>query len=106
MHQDSKRWYERTYDWIESRVQVADFVRDSAAHPVPSKTASWWYVFGSASFVLLILQIVTGILLATIYVPSAGEAWNSLQVLNHQLQLGIRQASNCVRHLHLVLLRH
>lgn len=88
MHQDSKRWYERTYDWIESRVQVADFVRDSAAHSVPSKTASWWYVFGSASFVLLILQIVTGILLATIYVPSAGEAWNSLQVLNHQLPLG------------------
>lgn len=88
MHQDSKRWYERTYDWIESRVQIADFVRDSAAHPVPSKTASWWYVFGSASFVLLILQIVTGILLATIYVPSAGEAWNSLQVLNHQLPLG------------------
>jgi ubiquinol-cytochrome c reductase cytochrome b subunit len=88
MQQSSKRWYERTYDWIESRVQLADFVRDSAAHPVPSKTASWWYVFGSASFVLLLLQIVTGILLATIYVPSAGEAWNSLQVLNHQLPLG------------------
>src|SRR6201992_4048732 len=88
MQQGSKRWYERTYDWIESRVQLADFVRDSAAHPVPSKTASWWYVFGSASFVLLILQIVTGILLATIYVPSAGQAWDSLQVLNHQLPLG------------------
>ena len=88
MQQTSKRWYERSYDWIESRVQLADFVRDSAAHPVPSKTASWWYVFGSASFVLLLLQIITGILLATIYVPSAGEAWNSLQVLNHQLPLG------------------
>src|SRR6201985_233464 len=88
MQQSSKHWYERTYDWVESRVQVADFVRDSAAHPVPSKTASWWYVFGSASFVLLLLQIVTGILLATIYVPSAGQAWNSLQVLNHQLPLG------------------
>jgi ubiquinol-cytochrome c reductase cytochrome b subunit len=86
--QGQKHWYERTYDWIESRVQIADFVRESSAHPVPSKTASWWYVFGSASFVLLILQIVTGILLATIYVPSAGEAWNSLQVLNHQLPLG------------------
>jgi ubiquinol-cytochrome c reductase cytochrome b subunit len=51
-------------------------------------TASWWYVFGSASFVLLLLQIVTGILLAIVYVPSAGEAWNSLQVLNQQLPLG------------------
>jgi ubiquinol-cytochrome c reductase cytochrome b subunit len=88
MHQSIKRWYARTYGWIESRVQIADFVRDSAAHPVPSKTASWWYVFGSASFVLLILQIITGILLATIYVPSAGQAWESLQVLNHQLPLG------------------
>jgi ubiquinol-cytochrome c reductase cytochrome b subunit len=88
MQQSSKHWYERTYDWIESRVQLADFVRESSAHPVPSKTASWWYVFGSASFVLLILQVVTGILLATIYVPSAGQAWNSLQVLNHDLPLG------------------
>ena len=88
MPQSSKPWYERTYDWVESRVQLADFVREEAAHPVPSKTASWWYVFGSASFVLLLLQVVTGILLATIYVPSAGEAWNSLQVLNHDLPLG------------------
>jgi ubiquinol-cytochrome c reductase cytochrome b subunit len=88
MPESSKRWYERTYDWVESRVQLADFVRDSSSHAVPSKTASWWYVFGSASFVLLLLQVVTGILLATIYVPSAGEAWNSLQVLNHQLPLG------------------
>ena len=30
----------------------------------------------------------TGILLAIVYVPSAGEAWNSLQVLNQQLPLG------------------
>jgi ubiquinol-cytochrome c reductase cytochrome b subunit len=34
------------------------------------------------------LQIVTGILLALVYVPSAGQAWNSLNVLNHQLTLG------------------
>jgi ubiquinol-cytochrome c reductase cytochrome b subunit len=59
-----------------------------ALHPVPNKTASWWYVFGSAAFVLLMLQIVTGILLALVYVPSAGQAWNSLNVLNHQLTLG------------------
>ena len=34
------------------------------------------------------LQMVTGILLALIYVPSAGEAWNSLQTLNHDISLG------------------
>ncbi len=63
-------------------------IKDTVLHPVPRNTASWWYVFGSASFVLLLLQIVTGILLAIVYVPSAGEAWNSLQVLNQQLPLG------------------
>ena len=32
--------------------------------------------------------LVTGILLALIYVPSASEAWNSLQILNHDVSLG------------------
>ena len=65
-------WYKQAYDWVERRVQLEGFVKESMEHPVPSKTASWWYVFGSASFVLLLLQIVTGILLALVYVPSAG----------------------------------
>src|ERR1700760_4402992 len=82
------RWYKQAYDWIVRRVQLEGFVKESVEHPVPHKTASWWYVFGSASFVLLLLQIVTGILLALVYVPSAGSAWSSLQVLNHQLPLG------------------
>ena len=34
------------------------------------------------------LQVVTGILLALVYVPSASEAWNSLQFLNHNVTLG------------------
>src|SRR4029077_13228649 len=51
-------------------------------------TASWFYVFGSAALTVFILQLVTGILLALIYVPSGGEAWSSLQALNHQVTLG------------------
>ncbi len=81
-------WYKQAYDWVERRVQLEGFVKQSAEHQVPRNTASWWYVFGSAAFTLLLLQIVTGILLAIVYVPSAAEAWNSLQVLNHQLPLG------------------
>jgi ubiquinol-cytochrome c reductase cytochrome b subunit len=81
-------WYKRLYDWIERRVQLEGPVKDAVVHPVPKSTASWWYIFGSASFVLLLVQIVTGIFLALTYVPSAGEAWHSLQVLNHQLPLG------------------
>ncbi|HEX5236104.1 MAG TPA: cytochrome b N-terminal domain-containing protein [Silvibacterium sp.] len=82
------RWVKETYDWFECRLQLEGPVKDAVLHPVPKNTASWWYVFGSAAFTLLILQIATGILLAIVYVPSAGEAWNSLNVLNHQLPLG------------------
>jgi ubiquinol-cytochrome c reductase cytochrome b subunit len=82
------RGLKRLYDWVEFRVRLEKPIKDAAFHPVPRNTASWWYVFGSASFVLLMLQIVTGILLAIVYTPSAGQAWNSLQVLNHQLPLG------------------
>ena len=76
------------YNWVEHRVQLQGFVVDAATHPVPKSTASWWYVFGSAATALLILQIATGVLLALVYVPSAGQAWNSLQELNTQLPLG------------------
>jgi ubiquinol-cytochrome c reductase cytochrome b subunit len=75
-------------EWLDARLQLAASIRETAEHPVPRETASWFYVFGSAAFVVFILQIVTGIMLAFIYVPSAGEAWSSLQTLNHNVALG------------------
>jgi ubiquinol-cytochrome c reductase cytochrome b subunit len=74
--------------WLDARLQLATPIRQTMEHPVPRKSASWAYVFGSAALTVFGLQIVTGILLALLYVPSAGEAWNSLQVLNHQISLG------------------
>ena len=78
----------RVYDWLEHRLRIEAPVLDAATHQVPRNTASWFYVFGSAAFTLLFLQIFTGILLALVYVPSAGQAWNSLNILNHQIALG------------------
>ncbi|HJZ99808.1 MAG TPA: cytochrome b N-terminal domain-containing protein [Candidatus Solibacter sp.] len=74
--------------WLDQRLQIAAGIRATAEHPVPRSTASWWYVFGSAALTVFLLQVVTGILLALIYVPSAGEAWSSLQALNHDVALG------------------
>src|SRR6202041_626670 len=75
-------------EWLDARLQLGSSIRETAQHEVPRETASWFYVFGSAAFVVFLLQIVTGILLALIYVPSAAEAWNSLQTLNHSVPLG------------------
>ena len=75
-------------EWFDQRLQLAAPIREAAEHPVPRNTASWFYVFGSAALTVFLLQLVTGILLALIYVPSAGEAWSSLQALNHDVALG------------------
>jgi len=75
-------------EWFDRRLQLAAPVREIAEHRVPRNAASWWYVFGTSALVVFILQIVTGILLALVYVPSGAEAWSSLQALNHDVTLG------------------
>ncbi|MGA3091498.1 MAG: cytochrome b N-terminal domain-containing protein [Terriglobales bacterium] len=74
--------------WFDRRLQLAAPVREMAEHRVPRNAASWWYVFGTAALAVFVLQIVTGILLALVYVPSGAEAWSSLQALNHDVTLG------------------
>src|SRR5712675_2021165 len=74
--------------WFDHRLQLGKPIQEAMAHAVPRNTASWAYVFGSASLTLMILQFVTGICLAFVYVPAADGAWNSLQTLNHQQFLG------------------
>jgi ubiquinol-cytochrome c reductase cytochrome b subunit len=82
------RWLSGLGTWLDARLQIGGVIRDVASHPVPRNTASWWYVFGSATFVIMVLQFVTGILLAMVYVPTPGEAWESLQALNGQIAFG------------------
>jgi ubiquinol-cytochrome c reductase cytochrome b subunit len=82
------RWLSGLGTWLDARLQIGGVIRDVASHPVPRNTASWWYVFGSGTFVIMVLQFVTGILLAMVYVPTPGEAWQSLQALNGQIAFG------------------
>ncbi len=57
------------------------------SHRVPLR-ARWFYVFGSATLTCFIMQVITGILLGLVYVPSAGEAYQSLEHLNYVQPLG------------------
>lgn len=67
-----------------------------ARHPVPpGEFRNWFYVFGSATLVAFLVQIVSGIVLATMYVSSAGQAYASLQFITHKAVLG-----NLVRGIH------
>jgi len=66
-------------------------VSADAAPPDPQERCradGLWYVFGSASLTLLMVQILTGIGLALVYVPAADEAYNSLLYLNYEAPFG------------------
>ncbi|HWE00757.1 MAG TPA: cytochrome b N-terminal domain-containing protein, partial [Bryobacteraceae bacterium] len=74
--------------WLDARLHLAQLWNETAGHKVPASSASWFYVFGSGTLVCFIIQILTGAILAFVYVPSAREAWNSLEYLNHVQYLG------------------
>jgi len=74
--------------WLERRLELGALYRASAGHTIPSSSASWWYVFGSATLVCFLLQIATGICLALVYVPSPDQAYQSLEYLDYRLTLG------------------
>src|SRR5262249_13921551 len=77
-----------TLRWLEERAGLGGVVTPVLGHPVPRSTASWWYVFGSATLAMFALQIATGICLALVYVPSADGAYQSLLYLNFQAPFG------------------
>jgi ubiquinol-cytochrome c reductase cytochrome b subunit len=73
-------------NWLDARLGFREHVLPILKHPIPKAAAGpmgWWYVFGSASMTLLMIQVVTGIGLALIYVPSADKAYDSLLYLNY-----------------------
>ena len=76
------------FDWIDKRLHLTELFLSTAGHHVPRSSGSWWYVFGSATLLCFVLQIITGTVLAFVYVPSTNEAWTSLQYLNHVQFLG------------------
>src|SRR5256884_2265350 len=77
-----------TLRWLEEGAGLGGAVTPVLEHAVPRSTASWWYVFGSATLALFVLQIATGICLALVYVPSADGAYQSLLYLNFQAPFG------------------
>src|SRR5258708_9597328 len=74
--------------WIDDRVYISKIFAATAGHTVPRTSGSWFYVFGSGTLLCFMVQIVTGICLALVYVPSAGQAYTSLEDLNYQQQFG------------------
>ena len=78
---------QRFLAWLDDRSGLITSTRRALEHPVPARTG-WWYVFGSATLIAFILQVATGIALSSAYVPSSGQAYDSLKFISEQAMLG------------------
>ncbi|MDE3102568.1 MAG: cytochrome b N-terminal domain-containing protein [Chloroflexota bacterium] len=77
--------------WIDERLELEDSVFAVLRHPVPREVdtgVGWFYVFGSVTLTLFIVQVVTGVALAMTYVPAPNSAYDSLKFITDQAFLG------------------
>src|SRR3984893_12408800 len=85
------QWLRAVGNWFDARLSVRASLGPLMSHPVPKAVAGpkgWFYVFGRASMTLLLIQIITGIGLALVYVTTADKAYESLLFLNYEQPLG------------------
>src|SRR5262245_28138024 len=85
------KWLRALGNWLDARLKVRESIMPMMKHPIPRGAAGrmgWWYIFGSASLTLLVVQILTGIGLALVYVPAADNAYESLLALDYEHPLG------------------
>lgn len=77
----------KIWEWIDARTDASKVIGPIMKHPVPPRTG-WMYVFGSATLFAFLIQVFTGIALATAYVSSAGQAYDSLNWITNHAFLG------------------
>jgi ubiquinol-cytochrome c reductase cytochrome b subunit len=72
-------------DWLDERTHYRIALRDS---PKLKGGASFAYVFGWMLLLLIVLEMVSGVVLAFFYSPSANNAWGSVAFVEDQLAWG------------------
>jgi len=63
--------------WLDERYPFTKAVEESLYQRVPNFANAFYYCFGGMVFILIALQLVTGIFLSFYYVPDAGTPGNS-----------------------------
>jgi ubiquinol-cytochrome c reductase cytochrome b subunit len=82
-----KRILNGLWQWFDHRTGLSDTFEPLMSHLVP-RDATWWYVFGSATMMAFMIQVVTGVVLAFSYIPSASQAYDTLRFITEQASFG------------------
>ncbi len=74
--------------WLDKRLPILRLGHDSfVAYPTP-RNLNYWWTFGAALSLFLVLQIVTGIVLAMHYTPHIDMAFDSIQRIRRDVSFG------------------
>jgi ubiquinol-cytochrome c reductase cytochrome b subunit len=76
-------------NWFENRLPTAfDAYRVHMSEYYAPKNFNFWYIFGSLSMLVLVIQIVTGIFLTMHYKPDAALAFGSVEYIMRDVPWG------------------
>jgi len=73
--------------WFEARLPILGLMHDTMTFPTP-KNLNYWWTFGGILATFLVLQIITGIVLAMHYAPDTSLAFESVEKIMRDVNYG------------------
>ena len=75
--------------WFQERIPVrGGDLRELTNEPVPNHLKRWWFALGGTPAYLFVVQIITGLVLAVYYQPSASTAYESVRYITEDTAFG------------------
>ena len=88
MSENARQFKNPVINWIEYRLPIFSFIHGAVGvYPTP-KNLNYWWSMGSLAGIMLVLQIVTGIILAMHYTPHADMAFASTEHIMRDVNYG------------------
>jgi quinol-cytochrome oxidoreductase complex cytochrome b subunit len=73
--------------WLDERIDLTGMRRALLDREVPDRL-TWWHTLGSATLTVFMVQVVTGVVLATYYAASPDHAYDSIEFIQRNVTSG------------------
>lgn len=77
----------KTADWLDARMGYRAWLKHKKELAIPDHV-NFFYCFGGLSFILIILQVASGVFMLFFYVPNPVEALASIDYMSNEVPLG------------------
>ena len=79
---------DKLLNWVDNRFPASKLFKEHMSEYYAPKNFNFWYVFGSLSLLILVMQIITGIFLTMHYKPDAALAFASVEYIMRDVPWG------------------